>query len=77
MSFVGDLWTYLIKVGSGVVVVDAVLEGVGLGALVVVWGGVGWLVGRGRGVVGGGVVGGGGSDHASGDGVLEHLVCVV
>ena len=30
MSFVGDLRIYLIKVGSGVVVVDAVLEGVRL-----------------------------------------------
>ena len=45
MSFVGDLWTYLIKVGSGVVVVDAVLEGVWLWWLSVPrvdWGRVDW-----------------------------------
>ena len=68
------------EVGSGVVVGDSVLEGVGLGGLVVLDGvGGGGVVGSwGRGVVGGwwgwaSGDGGGGSGQGSEDGSLEHL----
>ena len=76
MSFVGDLWTYLIKVGSGVVVVDAVLEGVWLWWLSVAsvdwghrvdWDRVDWdhRVHWDRGGMEGGGVAGGGRGHGS------------
>merc|ERR550539_174395 len=62
------------EVGAGVVVVHAVLEGVRLGGLVVVGSGVGGLVGRGGGVVGGGsVVGHGGGDEGGGNDGTDHL----